>query len=51
MDDPVLTNQIYLTLFLEQASLGMVEVRGNTRTDFLQRQTTNDIRAVSSSVF
>lgn len=34
-------------LFFEPAQVGLLELQGNTRLDFLNRQTTNDIRLVS----
>jgi tRNA-modifying protein YgfZ len=36
------------TFFYKQPLVGVIEVSGNTRADFLQRQTTNDIRLLSS---
>jgi tRNA-modifying protein YgfZ len=48
MDASIQGNHLNETVFYEQSLVGVVEACGHTRADFLQRQTTNDIRLLSS---
>jgi folate-binding protein YgfZ len=48
MSDSPNINPFHETVFYEQSQVGMLELRGDTRADFLQRQTTNDTRRISS---
>ena len=48
MNDPVQGFRSQERLFFEPSQVGVLELQGDSRLDFLQRQTTNDIRLVSS---
>jgi tRNA-modifying protein YgfZ len=47
MESSIQSNHSTQTVFYEQSLVGVVELRGNTRADFLQRQTTNDFYLMS----
>jgi tRNA-modifying protein YgfZ len=47
MESSIQSNHSTQTVFYEQSLVGVVELRGNTRADFLQRQTTNDLHLMS----